>query len=108
LSHTWKPGKYALSKGQEIMTKTLELIDLYLAAFLLLHGIPPQLILKNGKVLFVFDTTDEMYRLLALFNSNQDVPCLDLITAIKTIRGQMLTFKETGNGNGYGYKRKTS
>jgi hypothetical protein len=86
------------------MTKALELIDIYLASWLLLHGIPPKLILKNGKVLFVFDATDEVYRLMAMFNSNQDVPCLNLITAVKTLRGQMLTLKETGNGNAYGRK----
>lgn len=83
-------------------TKELELIDLYLSSFLSLHGVPPRLILKNGKVIFVFDTTDEVYRLMTMFNSNQDVPCLDMITAIKTLRGQMLTLKETGNGYGKG------
>jgi hypothetical protein len=71
----------------------------------LLHGVPPKLILKNGRVLFVFDTTDEMYRLMTMFNSNKEVPCLDLITAIKTLRGQMLTLKETGNGNVYGREK---
>ena len=90
-------------------TKQLELIDLYIAAFLTLHGIQPRLTLKNGKVIFVFDTLDEVYRLMATFNSNEDVPCLDMITAIKTLRGQMLTLKETGNGYGKGgrYEYKT-
>jgi hypothetical protein len=83
-------------------TKELELIDLYVAAFLMLHGIHPRLNLKNGKVIFVFDATDEVYRLMTVYNSNQDVPCLDLITAIKTLRGQMLTLRETGNGYGKG------
>ena len=88
-------------------TKELELIDLYIAAFLMLHGIPPRLILKNGKVIFAFDATDEVYRLMTMYNSNQDVPCLDMITAIKSLRGQMLTLKETGNdkekGTRYGW-----
>ena len=83
-------------------TKQLELIDLYIAAFLALHGIQPRLILKNNKVIFVFEALDDVYRLMANFNSNEDVPCLDLITAIKTLRGQMLTLKETGNGYGKG------
>jgi hypothetical protein len=90
--------------------KELELIDLYISAFLVLHGIHPRLNLKNGKVVFVFDSTDEVYRLMTDYNSNQDVPCLDMITAIKTLRGQMLTLKETGNGYGkgtrYGYQTR--
>lgn len=77
--------------------KELGLIDLYIAAFLMLHGIPPKLSLKNGKVIFVFDASDEIYRLMTLFNSNQEVPCLDMITAIKTLRSQMLTLKGTEN-----------
>lgn len=89
--------------------KELELIDLYVAAFFMLHGSHPQLILKNGRVVFVFDTSDEVYRLMAMFNGNQEVPCLDMVTAIKTLRGQMLTLKETGNdygkGGRYGFSR---
>jgi len=38
--------------------KELGLIDLYIAAFLMLHRIPPKLSLKNGKVIFVFDASD--------------------------------------------------
>ncbi len=91
-------------------TKALELIDLYIAAFLMFHGVPPRLILKNGKVIFVFDASDEVYRLMTMYNSNQDVPCLDMITAIKTLRGQMLTLKGTDNdyekGGRHGYQTR--
>lgn len=91
-------------------TKELELIDLYIAAFLMLHGVQPRLILKNGKVIFVFDASDEVYRLMTIYNSNEDVPCLDMITAIKTLRGQMLTLKGTDNdyekGGVYGHSRR--
>ncbi len=89
-------------------TKVLELIDLYLSAFLTLHGQEPKLINKNGKVIFVFDATDEVYGLMTLFNSNTEIPCLDLITAIKTLRGKMLSARKTGNGNGerYGYQTR--
>lgn len=84
------------------IAKVLELLDLYIAAFLLFNGIPPKLILKNGKVLFVFGATDEVYRLMNLFNSNEDVPVADYTAAIKTLRGRMLTAKENINGHGNG------
>lgn len=80
--------------------KELELIDLYLSAFLTLHGQEPKLINKKGKVIFVFDATDELYRLMGMFNSNQETPCLDLITSIKSLRGKMLSARETRNENG--------
>jgi hypothetical protein len=107
---TEKIVKCRADKRREMtMSKQLELIDLYIAAFLMLHGVPPRLILKNGKVIFVFDAIDKVYQLMTMFNSNQDVPCLDMITAIKTLRGQMLTLKERENGyeNGgrYGYSK---
>jgi hypothetical protein len=86
-------------------TKELELIDLYLSSYLALQGQEPRLINKKGKIIFVFDATDEIYRYMAEFNSNPDVPCLDLITAIKALRGKMLTAREGIQGNGYGNKR---
>lgn len=91
-------------------TKELELIDLYLSAFLTLHEQEPKLISKNGKIIFCFDATDKVYQLMTLFNSNAEMPCLDLITAIKTLRGKMLTAKESMNGHGkgnrYGYQAR--
>jgi hypothetical protein len=83
-------------------TKELELIDLYLSSYLTLQGQEPRLINKGGKIIIVFDATDEVYRLMAEFNANPEVPCLSLITKIKTLRGKMLTAKEsmTGHGNG--------
>ncbi len=80
-------------------TKELELIDLYLSSYLTLHGQEPRLINKGGKIIFVFDAIDEVYRRMAEYNSNPDIPCLDLITAIKTLRGKMLTAKESIHGN---------
>jgi hypothetical protein len=88
------------------MTKTFTTLDLYLSAFLSLHNLEPTLEVKNGKVIFVFSATDELYRLMGMFNGNQDTPCLDLITATKTLRGKMLSAKQSiadnENGRNYG------
>jgi len=85
------------------MEKTFTTLDIYLSAFLSLHNLEPSLDIKNGKVIFVFNASDDLYRVMGLFNSNQDTPCLDLITEIKTLRGKMLSAKETRNGNGERY-----
>jgi hypothetical protein len=81
-------------------TRELELIDIYAAAFLTLHGQEARLILRNGRVIFCFKGTDEAYQLTASFNGNVQVPCLDLVTRVKVLRGKILTMKENEKGHG--------
>jgi hypothetical protein len=68
-------------------------LDIYLAAFLSLNRIPPTLELRNGRVVFTFSATDDLYKLTMNFNSNVNVPVADFVTIIKTLRGQMLTMR---------------
>jgi len=69
-------------------------LDIYLSSFLSIHGIEPSLEMNNGRVIFVFPATDELYNLTLRFNSNVNVPVADFVVAIKTLRGQMLTMRE--------------
>jgi hypothetical protein len=85
-------------------TKTFSTLDIYLASFLSLHDQDVILELQNGKVVFTFESTDSLYRLMNDFNSNEDVPVADYTTAIKALRGKMLTAKEGMNGYGNGGK----
>jgi len=91
-------------------TKTFSTLDIYLASFLSLHDQDVFLELRNGKVVFTFESTDTLYRLMNDFNSNENVPVADYTTAIKTLRGKMLTAKEGMNGyekgNGHGYQTR--
>lgn len=89
------------------MTKTFSTLDIYLSAFLSLHNLEPTLKISNGKVIFSFEATDDLYRLMNLFNSNQDTPVADYTTQIKTLRGKMLTAKEGMNGHGNGDRHGT-
>ena len=79
------------------MTKVAErlftTLDIYLAGFLALNGIPPTLELNNGRVVFTFPATDQLYKLMMDFNSNVNVPVADFVTMVKTLRGQMLTMR---------------
>jgi hypothetical protein len=81
--------------------RTINLLDIYVSSFLLLHGIEPGLETRNGKVVFVFEAEDQVYKLMNQFNGNVDVPVADFVTTVKTLRGKMLTAKE-GMGNGKG------
>lgn len=80
------------------MVQQVSLMDLYSSAYLIVHHLEPTLELKNGKVVFVFEGNDEVYRLLNKFNEDVQVPVAQFVTAIKTLRGRMLTLKERGNG----------
>lgn len=88
-------------------TKTFSTLDIYLASFLSLHDQDVILELRNGKVVFTLESTDNLYRLMNDFNSNEEIPVLDYTTAIKTLRGKMLTRKESINGHGNGDRYDT-
>lgn len=75
-------------------TKTFTTLDIYLSAYLSLHNIEPSLEVRNGKVVFVFESTDSLYRVMNDFNGNELTEVVDYTTAIKTLRGKMLTAKE--------------
>ena len=68
-------------------------LDIYLASFLALNKIPPMLELNNGRVVFTFPATDQLYKLTMNFNSNVTVPVADFVTMVKTLRGRMLTMR---------------
>jgi hypothetical protein len=70
-------------------------LDLYLSAYLSLNGCPPELEIRNGKVLFSFRQSGDVNRLIGQFNSNSPVPVADFTTAVKTLRGRMIEKKGT-------------
>jgi hypothetical protein len=80
--------------------KVLNLLDIHVSSFLSLHGIEPVLEHRSGKVIFTFPATDEVYRLMNRFNSDEAVPVASFVTTLKTLRGKMLTAKESIQGNG--------
>ena len=73
--------------------KTFQTLNLYLSSFLQLCGISPRLELNNGKVVFVFPVSDELYKLITDYNSNQPIAITDFVTTVKMLRGQMLSMR---------------
>jgi len=74
-------------------TKTLQILDLYMAAFLALHGIEPALDNNNGRVVFTFQVSDDLYKLMVRFNSNENIPVTSFVTTVKMLRGRMLSMR---------------
>jgi hypothetical protein len=73
--------------------KTYQILDIGLASFLDLHYLPPKLELNNGRVVFTFPVSDDLYQLITNYNSNVTVHILDFVTTLKKLRGQMLTMR---------------
>lgn len=84
--------------------KELKLLDINLSAFLLYHGIEPNLENQNGKVVFAFPANQQIYKLMNKFNSDENVPVASFCTTLKTLRGRMLTAREGIYDNGNGAK----
>lgn len=80
------------------MAKYFTSLDIYLSAFLSFHGIEPILENRNGKIIFLFDSCDNLYRLIDRFNSDEDVPVNSFATKVKTLKGKLLTEKGYGVG----------
>jgi len=78
------------------MTKErrLSIIDINLASYLSLQGIEPTLKNQNGKIVFLFEASDDLYRLISDFNSNTLVPVADFVTRLKILRGKMMSERE--------------
>ncbi|MBA4389975.1 MAG: hypothetical protein C0399_03455 [Syntrophus sp. (in: bacteria)] len=83
--------------------KVFSTLDIYLSAYLKLQGMEPLLEVKNGKTVFNFEVTDRLYRLMGQFNGNIFVEVADFTTAIKTLRGKMLSAKSSVTEKGYAY-----
>ena len=73
--------------------KTFSTLDLYLSSFLSLSGIPPNLEVNNGKVIFTFTASENLFKQILEYNSNVSVLVADFVTTIKALRGQMLTMR---------------
>lgn len=73
--------------------KTFSTLDLYLSSFLSLSGIPPAFEVNNGKVIFTFPVSENLFKQILKYNSNISVPVADFVTTVKALRGQMLTMR---------------
>jgi len=73
--------------------KTFSTLDISTAAFLELNGIQAKLENQSGRVIFLFPISDRLYELAHAYNSNTPVPVADYVTALKSLRGRMLTMR---------------
>lgn len=76
--------------------KNFTTLDLYLSAFLESNGIKAELENINGRVVFSFPASDDLYKLANAFNSNEPIPIADYIATFKTLKARMLSMRGRG------------
>ncbi len=72
----------------------ISFLDIHCAAFLELNGYPAKLENKNGRVIFVFPQTDEVYKLANAYNSNDLVHVADYISVLRTLKAKMYSLRD--------------
>ncbi len=91
---------YALSKsniyekGETLMAK-LPIYDIHQAAYLRLSNINPVLILSGTRVVFQFDSSREVTKLLKKYNDNPSVPLIDYVNNLRRLRSEMLSLRDS-------------
>tara|TARA_B100002003_G_scaffold245057_1_gene272217 strand:+ start:1809 stop:2057 length:249 start_codon:yes stop_codon:yes gene_type:complete len=80
---------------KEFKKNNFTTMDVYISAFISLFGIQPALKLNNGKVIFSFNANDDLCKIMMNYNSNVSVPVADFTSAIKSLRGKMLSMKDS-------------
>jgi hypothetical protein len=76
-----------------VKSRPVTLQDLYIAAFLILYKLEPKLEMKNGRVFFIFEGSEQVYRLMNEFNSDVEIPVSSYVAAIKSLRARMFGVK---------------
>lgn len=72
----------------------IPIMDIYTASWLYLHGNIPELDLRGTRVIFLFPSDENFYRLMDSYNNNSPVFVLDFIKALRTLRSQMLNIRD--------------
>lgn len=66
---------------------------IYQASFLEHNGIHPALTLQGTRVVFEFEPTDTVYRLMRDYQDNPSVPVLDYVNILRRLRSRMLSMR---------------
>lgn len=72
----------------------LPIYDIYLAAYLRLLNIYPNLVLSGTRVVFQFDSSREVTKFLNKYNENPSVPLIDYVNHLRRLRSEMLSLRD--------------
>ena len=73
----------------------IPIFDIHQASFLSLHGITPTFTKSGTRVIFEFDVTVGVKKLLDQYNQNPSVSLLDFVSHLRRLRSQMLSMRDS-------------
>lgn len=76
-----------------MVKKIVTLIDIYIVAFLVIHNLEPKLELRKGKVFFLYEASEQVYRLMNDYNLDVKIPVATYVMAVKSLRAKMFGVK---------------
>lgn len=90
-------------RGDEMIsdTKYFTTLDAYVGGFLTMRGFQPELVEeRSGKIALRWPATGPLYEALHELNSDVQVPAMSLLSAVKSLKGRVITLKKMrGNEN---------
>lgn len=78
-------------KGTE--KSKIPVFDIHTASFLELNNIFPELTLQGTRVVFNFEPSDTLYKLLRDYQNNPPIPILDFVNTLRRMRSRMLSMR---------------
>lgn len=71
----------------------IPVFDIHQASFLEHNGINPELTLQGTRVIFEFDPSETVCKLLRDYQNNPSIPILDYVNVLRRLRSRMLSMK---------------
>jgi hypothetical protein len=71
----------------------IPVFDIHTASFLELNNISPELTLQGTRVVFNFEPSESLYRLLREYQNNPSIHILDYVNTLRRLRSRMLSMR---------------
>ena len=82
-----------MTKEKEAMKGKIPIFDIHTASFLELNNMPPELTLQGTRVVFNFEPSETLYRLLREYQNNPSIHILDYVNTLRRMRSRMLSMR---------------
>ena len=89
------------SETEEFITPNIYLSS----AISVLLNIQPNFKVENGRTLFCFPVSDDLYKAISAYNNGIALSAYEYAEKIKRLRGEMITRRESEKGKNNGNKK---
>jgi hypothetical protein len=71
----------------------IPVFDIHTASYLELNNIAPQLTMQGTRVVFEFEPSEAVYKLLREYQGNPSIPILDYVNVLRRLRSRMIAMR---------------